>query len=558
MLVMLFVHPSRHSLPLVLLFGFVLALCFAPVAQAASSVALVIASRGEVVAVNDQGRRVLQRRSGLFEGDRIETGNNSQVQIRFIDGALLTLEHQTKLEISRFENSTANKSGQVLLRLIQGGLRNLTGAIAEQHPERYRVESAIASIGVRGTDFRVVLRNDKLAAGVYSGGIVVSNDAGLLELGADREFSFAWVTSPRLPPTGHLTAPLLLDDDSPQLNLLPPRDDVAQAIVRFNHESTLDKLEQQVIRDDDDTPNNPPPVSKLPDWVGSTPLDQRSLISFSGINAQGDATRGTISAAQSNNQSGLQSTPPAGLVFEFSNSGSTSTIDQAFILNGSNVEMTQVDSLPIYWGKWNGSPELLLYQSQATEPVTEISSNNHELAWIYIQDPLVNLDSFSSQGITRLNFNARLDVDNNWPLTSVGSKGSLATNENQMSLGINLDDQTVDVQFNLYSNDLTSAWTRERTAPALAFTNNAGIIGFSGDATLQHLSNNNTAPASLAANFSFNGALVNNPTSSVDRQLLLPAVMQLETNDQSHWSQVLMILEGSVPNTSGGTGPAGP
>lgn len=550
MLIQLFGNPAIRMLPLLLL---ALALCGVPLAQAAS-VALVIASRGEVIAVNGQGQRVLQRRSTLFEGDRIETGNNSQVQIRFIDGALLTLEHQTKLEISRFENNTPNKSGQVLLRLIQGGLRNLTGAIAEQHPERYRVESAVASIGVRGTDFRAVLRNNKLAAGVYRGGIVVSNDAGLLELGADRDYSFAWVTSPNHPPVGHLVAPLLLDDDSPQLQLIPPRDEVSQAIVRFNHENTLNRLEQQLVvpDDDDDTtiiPNN------LPDWVKSAPLEQRSLISVSGLTAQGDATRGSIAATLSNNQANS----PEGLLFEFSNSGSISTVDQAYILNGSSVSMTQVENLPIYWGKWNSDPELLLYQSQASVPLTPLASDRHALSWIYVQDQIVNLDSFSNQRISRLDFNARLDANNQWPLTSTGSKGALANTDNQLSLGINLNDKTVNVGFNLYSNDFTSAWNRDISAPALAFTNNAGVIGFTGDATLKQFGSGNNPTTTFDSNFSFNGMLVNGQTSSTGQELLLPAVMQLETNDQSHWSQVLLILDGTVPlGTSGGSGTAGP
>lgn len=564
MLTVLFVHPTLRIFALMLL-GF--GLCFASLAQAAA-VALVIASRGDVIAVNAQGERVLQRRSTLSEGDRIETGNNSQVQIRFIDGALLTLEHQTKLEISRFENNSANQGGQVLLRLIQGGLRNLTGKIAEQYPERYRVESAVASIGVRGTDFRVVLRDNKLAAGVYRGGIVVANKAGSLELGADRDFSFAWVTSPDLPPKGHLIAPSLLDDDSPQLRLIPSRDEIAQAIVRFNHDKTLGLLEQQMKHRDVPPTPTPTPTPTLPDWVNHTPLDRQALISTSRRDAQGNASIGSISAALSNQQTSSSE----GLLLEFSNSGSVSMVEQAFILNGKNVTMNQVDDLPIYWGKWNGDPELLLYQSQATSPVTPLNPERQDLSWIYIEDEIINVDSFRSQSIKRLDFNVRPDIKGQWPLTSSGQDGALAQFENRLQLGINLDDQTVDIEFDLLNSDATAAWTRDSSAPSLAFTNDAGVIGFAGDAQFKRFSS-----GTLDGHFSFSGTVIDGTTSPpplspltinstisavspTSQELLLPAVMQLETNDQSQWSQLLFILEGAVPigTPSNGSGSVGP
>ncbi|MEC7121046.1 MAG: FecR domain-containing protein [Pseudomonadota bacterium] len=526
----------------------------------AASVALVIASRGEVVAVNEQGKRALQRRSTLFEGDRIETGNNSQVQIRFIDGALLTLEHQTKLEISRFEDNTQGKAGQVLLRLIQGGLRNLTGTIAEQHPERYRVESAVASIGVRGTDFRVVLRNNKLAAGVYTGGIVVYNTAGSLELGADRDFRFAWVTSPNHPPKGHLIAPLLLDDDSPQLQLLPTNEDVVQAIVNYNQEKTLTTLEKQIDRSHAPitptpiTPQPPPNTVSLPDWTDSAPITQRSFISATGVDSQGNLTQGLTTAAASNDKV----TTPDGLVFDFSNSGSISTIEQAYILNGSNFALNQVDDLPIYWGKWNGDPELLLYQSQPSAQISSLAANSHELAWLYIQDGIINVDNLPNQGISRLDFHAKYDANGNWPLTSMSQNGQLSTVENTLSLGFNLNSQTVEVDFNLFNSDFTGRWSNPSSSP-VPFSSTNGVISFGGAAVFEAFG---TSSTSLSGSFSLDGAVVggqingsgqtstavSGQVGSATQELFFPGVMQLETDDKSQWSQLLFILEGSMPS----------
>ncbi len=41
------------------------------------------------------------------------------------------------------------------LKLVKGGLRALTGAIAKQNPDAYRVDTPVATLGVRGIEFDV-------------------------------------------------------------------------------------------------------------------------------------------------------------------------------------------------------------------------------------------------------------------------------------------------------------------------------------------------------------------------------------------------------------------
>jgi len=269
-------------------------------------------------------------------------------------------------------------------------------------------------------------------------------------------------------------------------------------------------------------------------------LNRQSLYSISGRDTQGTPLIGGTSAALSNQQSSSSE----GFLLETSNSGSTSTVQQAFILNGANVPMTQVDSLPIYWGKWNGTPELLLYNAQANSPVIRLNTDRLDLAWIYIDNEITNLDSFSRQNVKRLDFNIRTDLRGQGLLTSTGSAGSLASVGNFLNLGVNLDSKTVDVNFDLFTNDLSAKWTRNISAPSLSFTNTSGIIEFAGDAQFLRFGTAGAPSTTLDGSFGLNGALVNGQTT---QELLLPAVMQLETNDQSQWAQLLFILKGFVP-----------
>ena len=46
------------------------------------------------------------------------------------------------------------------LSLVEGGLRVITGAVAKAEPEKYKLETPVALMGVRGTEFAVVLCDD--------------------------------------------------------------------------------------------------------------------------------------------------------------------------------------------------------------------------------------------------------------------------------------------------------------------------------------------------------------------------------------------------------------
>jgi hypothetical protein len=40
-----------------------------------------------------------------------------------------------------------------LLDLVKGGMRAVTGAIAQRRPEAYKVRTPVATLGVRGTEY---------------------------------------------------------------------------------------------------------------------------------------------------------------------------------------------------------------------------------------------------------------------------------------------------------------------------------------------------------------------------------------------------------------------
>lgn len=152
----------------------------------------MIMVRGDVTATNAAGEvRALQRRSPIYSSDTVRTGSDSMAQLRFTDQALLALDAESELNILDYQPPGEDGEGTVLLRLIEGGFRTLTGSIGRGNKEAYRVETPVASIGIRGTLYSVNMHALRLSAGVWQGGIRINSEQGVFDLGMGARYDFA-------------------------------------------------------------------------------------------------------------------------------------------------------------------------------------------------------------------------------------------------------------------------------------------------------------------------------------------------------------------------------
>lgn len=178
----------------------------------------VILTKGNVTALAEDGTdRPLKRRSQIFNGDTIKTGPSGSVQVRFVDKALMTIKANSEMNIERYllaqQGNEAEKE-QVLMSLVKGGFRTITGTIGKGDKDAYKVNTPAASIGIRGTNYEVQQENDGgFVMGVYSGGIQVENEAGTIELGEGADFNFTRV-KPNASPKGLLAPPPALGENT--------------------------------------------------------------------------------------------------------------------------------------------------------------------------------------------------------------------------------------------------------------------------------------------------------------------------------------------------------
>ena len=181
----------------------------------------VIMARGDVHAISDNGEsRKLKRRDSIFSHEIIKTGSASRIQIRFIDNALLALKENSELNIKAYVYNEVNeKDNRVLMELVAGGFRTLTGKIGKGNKEAYKVDTPVASIGIRGTLYDVQIAVDKIYAGVWKGGIALNTEQGDFDLGMNANFDFAEISSSGdftglLVPPAALTSPSVTDQDN--------------------------------------------------------------------------------------------------------------------------------------------------------------------------------------------------------------------------------------------------------------------------------------------------------------------------------------------------------
>ncbi|MDP9140862.1 MAG: hypothetical protein M3O62_08745 [Pseudomonadota bacterium] len=200
----------------------------------AAATIMLLAGQANASDSQTMAMRVLAKGDTLYPGEVISSGANTYVNLRFNDGGFILLRPNTRFVIEEFaadaetlaaaaapkeEPAPAKAAAtaaplrpipnartpseptaqRAFFRLLKGGFRAVSGLIGKADQAEYRVNTPVATIGIRGTDYWVVLCDEACAAdkslkeglpegasglngvimGVISGGIFTTNGAGV-------------------------------------------------------------------------------------------------------------------------------------------------------------------------------------------------------------------------------------------------------------------------------------------------------------------------------------------------------------------------------------------
>ena len=124
--------------------------------QAATPAGKVVYAFGQVEAVNNTGSRRALKRGDIFgPGDTVVT-RNGRTQLRFTDGGRAALQPNTeyKVEDYHFEGKQDGNE-KSFMNLVRGSVRLVTGLIGRSNKRNFRLRTAVATIGIRGTAGKV-------------------------------------------------------------------------------------------------------------------------------------------------------------------------------------------------------------------------------------------------------------------------------------------------------------------------------------------------------------------------------------------------------------------
>jgi len=138
---------------------------------------------GGVTAINANGAaRTLSKGAEINSGDTIKTADG-RVQVRFTDGGYMSLQPNTEFVVENYNyDGKQDGSERGFFRLVEGGLRAITGIVGRNNRPAYRVATPVATIGIRGSEFLAEHRGQKLRMRVIGGSIYIENEFGDLIL----------------------------------------------------------------------------------------------------------------------------------------------------------------------------------------------------------------------------------------------------------------------------------------------------------------------------------------------------------------------------------------
>ncbi len=140
-----------------LFFGFIAAANFVWAADGAGSIKNLVGN----VTIERSGQKLEAQAGGqLLVGDRVVTGANSSVGITLRDNTMLSAGANSMLVLNKFAFNSTTHAGVLDASVKRGTLAVISGKIAKANPGSVRFSTPTTTLGVRGTEFIIEVRED--------------------------------------------------------------------------------------------------------------------------------------------------------------------------------------------------------------------------------------------------------------------------------------------------------------------------------------------------------------------------------------------------------------
>jgi len=110
--------------------------------------------------------------------DYLHTGDDTRADILFLDSSLMTLGDNATVQIDKMIYDPQNNDSGGIIDLIAGTFHMISGKISKTNND-FTINTPVATIGIRGTDFIVIQKGDNLSVLLLDNGTInISNAQG--------------------------------------------------------------------------------------------------------------------------------------------------------------------------------------------------------------------------------------------------------------------------------------------------------------------------------------------------------------------------------------------
>ncbi len=138
-------------------------------------VADVMGGKATLISPDAKAPQPLKAGAQIREGDTLETAADGYVYINTRDQGFISLRPKSRLTVDLYRFDPKDPAAtQIRWTLKQGVVRVVSGRGMESAKDRFRLNTPIAAIGVRGTEFSVFAGANVTRASISTGAIAVS------------------------------------------------------------------------------------------------------------------------------------------------------------------------------------------------------------------------------------------------------------------------------------------------------------------------------------------------------------------------------------------------
>jgi len=121
---------------------------------AAEPIGYVRAVQGQVTATAEDGQsRTLEIKSPVYVKDKIVTSEGAKIEIQFADDSVISQGENSEVVMDEYMYSPNDrKKNSSSMSMVSGAFRLVTGKITKLNPDRFKVRTKMATLGIRGCD----------------------------------------------------------------------------------------------------------------------------------------------------------------------------------------------------------------------------------------------------------------------------------------------------------------------------------------------------------------------------------------------------------------------